>query len=254
LVCGMVFISLLEAVLTLWAYSAILVVCSICFIIQVIIFPFLYYVDPSRYYVGRLFRLSSVIACKLNPLWNFEIYGSLPPRIPKRTVCISNHLSLADSALISNLPWEMKWMAKSSLFWIPFIGWMMYLSGDIRLRRGVPESGKEAIEQCKIWLSRGANVMIFPEGTRSTSGELMKFKDGAFNLAISTHSDILPIAVVGTGKCIPVHSWKMGFSKGLVCVGRPISTRGMTDIESLKNQARNQIQEMISRMKTHLAE
>jgi len=105
--------------------------------------------------------------------------------------------------------------------------------------------------KCRDWLLKGANVMIFPEGTRSRNGELGEFKDGAFRLAIETESDVLPIAVAGTDKAIAVSHWKMCPAKGLVIVGKPISTKNMTidDLESLKKKARRQIQEMNNKLK-----
>jgi len=164
----------------------------------------------------------------------------------KNMEAFANHLSLADSALISHLPWEMKCLAKASMFLIPFIGWGMYLAGDVKLHRGDKASAKTAMNKCKYWLEKGANLMIFPEGTRSKTGEIGEFKDGAFRLAIETQSDIWPLAVSGTNQSIPVSSWKMATAKGFVTVGIPISTKGMTlnDIEELKNQARKQIKEL----------
>jgi 1-acyl-sn-glycerol-3-phosphate acyltransferase len=76
---------------------------------------------------------------------------------------VSNHLSWADTALISHLPWEMKWLSKSSIFLFPFVGWSMYLAGDISLHRGEKTSAKDAMVACKQWLEKGANIMIFPE-------------------------------------------------------------------------------------------
>jgi 1-acyl-sn-glycerol-3-phosphate acyltransferase len=103
----------------------------------------------------------------------------------------------------------------------------MALAGDISLNRGNRDSAKNAMKACKEWLELGANVMIFPEGTRysiihskrlnrdrSRDGKLGEFKEGAFRLAIETKADILPLAVAGTNHSIPVHSWKMAKSKG----------------------------------------
>ncbi len=89
-------------------------------------------------------------------------------------------------------------------------------------------------------------VMIFPEGTRSRTGELLPFKDGAFRLAIQNGADVLPVAVAGTRTALPKHSWRFGFSKGLVKVGKPISTTNMKrqDLEPLKQAAREQIEQM----------
>jgi 1-acyl-sn-glycerol-3-phosphate acyltransferase len=80
------------------------------------------------------------------------------------------------------------------------------------------------------------------------------FKDGAFRLAIETKSDILPLAIAGTQNSIPPLSWKMSYSKGLLCVGKPISTKNMKleDVEDLKQQTISQIQQMYKALENQL--
>jgi 1-acyl-sn-glycerol-3-phosphate acyltransferase len=85
------------------------------------------------------------------------------------TVFVSNHESQADPFLISFLPWEMKWLAKASLFRIPVAGWSMALAGDVPIRRGNDRSASEAMGQCARWLERGVPVVISP--TRSPDGK-----------------------------------------------------------------------------------
>ena len=97
---------------------------------------------------------------------------------------------------------------------------------------------------CKEWLDKGMPIMIFPEGTRSKTQEMLPFKDGAFRLAIETGADVLPLAVCGTRQALPKHSWRFSTSHARVTVGTPISTQGMTldDLERLKGLARAQIE------------
>ncbi|MHB8878362.1 MAG: lysophospholipid acyltransferase family protein, partial [Myxococcaceae bacterium] len=150
----------------------------------------------------------------------------------------------SDPFLIAHLPWQMKFLAKASLFKIPLIGWGLWLAGDVAVKRGTPESVREAMEECARWLEKGMAVMVFPEGKRSDTDELLPFKDGAFRLAIETGADVLPVAVRGTRKAMPMGGWRFGRSKALVTVGTPLSTRGLTlaDVEPLKAQARAQIE------------
>jgi 1-acyl-sn-glycerol-3-phosphate acyltransferase len=198
--------------------------------------------DKRKLLTGRTFRLMGVTAARLNPFWKFAVHGT-PTRPGPRTVVVSNHESHADAFLISSLPWEMKWMAKSSLLKIPVVGWSMWLAGDIPVRRGEKDSALQAMARCAQWLDRGVPIMIFPEGTRSKTDDLLPFKDGAFRLAIEQGADVLPIAVSGTRRALPKHSWRFAPSRGLVTVGTPISTKGMTlaDVERLKELARQQI-------------
>ncbi len=198
--------------------------------------------DRKRTLVGRTFRLIGVVAAKLTPYWRFGVQGA-PVAPTRKTVVVSNHESQADPFLISHLPWEMKWLAKANLFKIPCVGWSMWLAGDIPLVRGESESSKRAMQRCAQWLDRGVPVIIFPEGTRSKTGELLPFKDGAFRLALENGADILPIAVSGTRHALPKHSWRFNTSTARVTVGTPISTQGLTleDLPALKERARAEI-------------
>ena len=187
-----------------------------------------------------------VMMAAANPMWDFRVFGDVPAYRPGKTVVISNHVSNSDALLIAHLPWEMKWLAKAVLFKVPVLGWLMWLAGDVPVKRGAKGSVREAMDICGAHLERKMPVMIFPEGTRSANDELLPFKDGAFRLAVDCGADILPIAVAGTRNALPKHSWKFGFSRGLVSVGKPISTDGKTrdDIEELKASARQQISAM----------
>jgi 1-acyl-sn-glycerol-3-phosphate acyltransferase len=231
----------MNALLSMYAWLETGLVALTGFCIQaplVITWPF----DRRKVVTGRAFRLIGVTAARLNPFWKFGVYGTPTPPGP-RTVVVSNHESNADPFLISFLPWEMKWLGKASLFKIPFVGWSMWLAGDIPVRRGEKDSAQEAMATCARWLDKGMPVMIFPEGTRSKTEDLLPFKDGAFRLAIETGADVLPMAVSGTRRALPKHSWRFATSRALVTVGTPISTKGMTlaDVERLKQMAREQI-------------
>ena len=141
--------------------------------------------DKGRYAAGRAFRLVAVFATRINGLWNFHTRGRIAdPRRPY--VVVANHESYADVFLISCFPWEMKWLSKDTMFKIPCMGWMMQMAGDIKLVRGNRDSTLDAIAQCRDRLAKRVSVMIFPEGSRSRTSEMLPFKDGAFRLAIAT--------------------------------------------------------------------
>jgi 1-acyl-sn-glycerol-3-phosphate acyltransferase len=158
-------------------------------------------------------------------------------------VVVSNHESFADILLISHLPWEMKWLSKAELFRIPMLGWMMWLAGDIPVKRGFGPSAVEAIERCRRALANRVSVMIFPEGTRSTTPELLPFKDGAFRLAIDAGVPILPLALHGTSTALRKHDWRFGRSRAVVRVLEPVETAGLTpaDVPALKARVRQLI-------------
>ncbi len=199
--------------------------------------------DRGRYAAGRTFRLIGVTQVKLNPLWTFEVSGSMV-RDPRRPyVAVSNHESWADVFLICHLPWEMKWLSKDAMFKIPFFGWMMRMAGDISIRRGERTSGARALIAARERLSHRVSVMVFPEGTRSRDGALLPFKDGAFRLAIESGAPILPMVIAGTRHAMAKGSMRFTRAHARLHVLDPIETTGLSanDVATLRDRTRDLI-------------
>ena len=97
--------------------------------------------------------------------------------------------------------------------------------------------------------------MIFPEGTRSKTGELGEFKDGAFRVAVQSGVPILPLAVLGTRDALIKHDWRFGYSRAEVRVLDPIPTDGLTkaDVESLRDRTRAVIAAALDDMRSERA-
>jgi 1-acyl-sn-glycerol-3-phosphate acyltransferase len=208
-------------------------------VVRVVTAPF----DRGHYRAGYLFRQSAVFMQKMNPLWHFQVRGTMPEDPRRPYVAVSNHESFVDIILISHLPFEMKWLSKAQLFKIPVAGWLMHLAGDIRVERGDRVSGARALMACRDRLDKKVSVMIFPEGTRSTSGEMLPFKDGAFRLAIEAGVPILPLVVEGTTTALRKHDWRLDESTAVCQVLEPVSTEGLTldDLDKLKFEVRERI-------------
>ncbi len=205
--------------------------------------------DPAHYYTGKLFRKLGKSISNINPNWKLNISGrtDLNDRQPYVMVC--NHLSTADIPLISNLPWEMKWVAKKELFDTPVVGWMMKLAGDICVDRRAKNRKEITFKQARYYLDNNCSVMFFPEGTRSRTGKLNAFTRGAFELAIREQKPILPMVIDGTQNTLPKKSWKFGVAKHIkLKVLDPISTKGLeqSDIRSLTEQTRGQILDQLA--------
>lgn len=188
--------------------------------------------------------------CAAVPVWRFGYVKPVPQNLPHRLVCVSNHCSNIDPFLLAHLPWEMKFLAKDILFKIPAVGWGIKIAGDIALKRGSTQSIKRAMQRAAFYVERGMPVLIFPEGTRSTNGELLPFKDGAFRLAIETQAHVLPIALAGTVGALRKGDWRPGVAHGISMVGEPISAEGLTmsDLPALKSQ----VQQAIVGLRTQL--
>lgn len=197
--------------------------------------------DPTQRVPGQWLRRLGRTATRLSTLWKFDIEGERPLDIDTTGyVVVANHESQADPFLLSFLPWDMRWVAKESLFEQPLSGWAMRFGGDIPLRRGEGDSVRACLLECERALRGGISVMMFPEGTRSPDGNLLPFKDGAFDLAIRTGASILPIALAGTRAMRPKHSRWFGKAHACAKILAPIATAGMTaaDVGPVRERAR----------------
>ena len=237
-----------------WVWVGVVLIVLFGFPIMVVIFALTAPFDPGRYVAGRFFRLMGVAAVKINPLWRFRTEGRTisDPRRPY--VAVSNHISYADIFLISHLPWEMKWLAKDTVFKIPVMGWIMHMAGDIHVVRGNRESVVSAIKGCRDRLAKRVSVMIFPEGTRSKTGELQPFKDGAFRIAIEAQAPILPIAVAGTRDAMQKGTFRFKRAVAVCRVLDPVETAGMTlaDVPALRERVHGIIGEAVASLRREL--
>ena len=201
--------------------------------------------DRPRWFAGRTFRFGARLLISMNPFWKVRVQGEVPPRHAHPFVVVSNHESLADIVLIGWLPWDMKWLSKSSIFRVPFLGQMMRMAGDVSVTRNDAGSRAESYARLKRWLERGASVMIFPEGTRSPTTEMLPFHNGAFRLAIETGVPVLPLAVHGTREAIRKGSMRFGNADVVVRILDPVPTVGLDreQLESLRLEVRRRIEE-----------
>ena len=207
--------------------------------------------DRRRWWVGRVFRLAAAAALRATPLWTARYTGELPADRDRPYVVVSNHVSLADVVVLGALPWEMKWVSKVANFRIPLLGQMMRMAGDVRVKRDDRESRKRAYGELKAWVERGVPVIIFPEGTRSKTGEMLPFRNGAFRLAIETGTPVLPLALHGTREAIQKGSLVFGSAEAKVAIGDPVPVEGLglEDVEELRDRVRA----MIRRRRDELA-
>ncbi len=113
-------------------------------------------------------------------------------------VFVSNHQSMADVFTIYGwLPVIFKWIMKQELRKVPFVGAGCKAAGHIFIDRSSRAAAKNSIEKAKEVLKDGICVVIFPEGTRTKTGQVGRFKRGAFSIAGDLHLPIVPISLTG---------------------------------------------------------
>ena len=153
-----------------------------------------------------------------NPAWPVTIEHRERLDDAETYVIVANHQSLLDILVLFRIFAHFRWVSKIENFRIPLVGWVMYMNHYIPLVRGRSESTRRMMRACEDSLNGGTSVLLFPEGTRSETAEMRRFKSGAFELARSTRRPILPIAIEGTSRALP--------KRGFVLRGRhPITIR-----------------------------
>ncbi len=144
-------------------------------------------------------------------------------------IVMSNHRSHLDAAaILSVLPFGVRFLAKRELQWIPIFGWAMAATGHVYVDRGRREKAFESIQRAAKRVQEGKNMLVFPEGTRGHGTELLPFKKGGFILAIESQVPILPIAALGTEGILPKGGVRITPGEVRLIVGKPILTRGHT--------------------------
>ena len=219
------------------AVMTILVFLSV-FLLTIFLFPF----DKKRKlaHAQGFWWADAIIG--VNPFCDLSLRG-LEHINPQETyVVVANHQSLADIAMLYKLRMQFKWVAKDSLFQIPIFGWCMSMMKYIKLSRGEHGSIRKTYQEASEWIRQGVSVLFFPEGTRSPTGEINSFKNGAFKLAIREKKPILPVRIEGTRDIIPKGSWIFKTKTSCQITVLPeIDTRSYSpeEFDILKEKTRN---------------
>ncbi|GMH32465.1 hypothetical protein BSKO_00299 [Bryopsis sp. KO-2023] len=211
------------------------------FVIMMTLFPFVMLLDrykrSGEHFVNNIWaKLSSFF------LYRVEIEGR--ENLPKDNVpavYIANHQSYLDIFTMFHLDRSFKFISKTSNFMIPIIGWSMFMTGHIMLNRIDRRSQMKCLKQCQELLAKGASVLFFPEGTRSSDKKLQEFKKGAFSVAVKSGVDVVPVTLIGTGDLMPKgKESKLYPGKIKVVVHPKIETKG-ADAQEVCDLARSEI-------------
>lgn len=168
----------------------------------------------------------------MNPLWKLKITDRGKFDDNKAYIIVSNHQSLADILVIYSLFKHFRWTSKVENFKTPFVGWVLSFNRSIKVFRNEKDAFERFQNQAVKELKSGNSIMVFPEGTRSKKGDLGRFKDGAFRIALETGSDILPMVLDGTSKAIPKKGWSLtGKQEMILKILDPLPYDNFKDID-----------------------
>jgi 1-acyl-sn-glycerol-3-phosphate acyltransferase len=179
---------------------------SIFFSIALCIWLCTYPFDKRLWLLHRFTCAWASLYIWIFPPWVVTVIGRDKIDPLKTYVIVSNHQSLVDILVAFTLFVHFKWVSKSEIFQVPLIGWNMFLNQYVPLERGRKTSIKKMYSACERHLKLGSSIFMFPEGTRSTTGKMRNFKEGAFVLAKRLDVPVLPIVINGSKNAVPKNS------------------------------------------------
>ncbi|HSL71173.1 MAG TPA: lysophospholipid acyltransferase family protein [Longimicrobiales bacterium] len=178
-----------------------------------------------------------------------EVQGRENLLMDRPQIIASNHQSWFDVFVIAaNLPKMFRFVAKEELGRIPIFGRAWNTAGHISVNRSDRVQAIRTLEHFgELIREDNSAIVIFPEGTRSWDGKLLPFKKGAFMLALHTHIDIVPTAVIGSRAILKKGDWRIGSGRIILRFGQPIPTIGYTESnrDELIGLVRSQIDKML---------
>jgi len=141
------------------------------------------------------------------------------------------------------LPFQFRIAFKKELLSYPIVGWHLKRSGQICIDQQNPAASIGSIRSALKGLKAGMPLVIYPEGGRTSDGQIKPFLPGAFFLAIKAQVDIIPVALVGTFELLPMNTYHIKSRTLEMRVGEPISTTGLTghDMQALSDKVQKAV-------------
>lgn len=193
----------------------------------------------ARRWAGSFLRVAGL---------TFEVEGRQHFQPGQSYVVVSNHLSNLDPMLhFLAVPVPVRFLAKKEIYRIPIFGSAIRAIGVVETDRRGGRAAHAAINERveEVLIAYGRSLVIYPEGTRSRTGELQPFKKGAFHLAVRFGMPVVPCVIHGTRQAWPPGSKLIRGGHARVRFFPPISTEGrsLAEVEEVRDQARRVIED-----------
>jgi len=197
--------------------------------------------------------LCAVIVMIMSPIFGSKFWGYHPPKWWSKFTCwlalcritvrgrehlnpkqsyvfISNHQGAFDIFLVYGfLNQNIKWVQKQSLRKIPFVGYASEKAGHVFVDNSSTAARIATIKKAQEQITDGVSIMIFPEGSRTRTGKMARFKRGAYQIAMEMKLPIVPLTINGAYEVLRIGSLniQMGRKMELV-IHEPIPTESLT--------------------------
>jgi 1-acyl-sn-glycerol-3-phosphate acyltransferase len=157
-------------------------------------------------------------------------------------VFAANHRSQFDIfVLLSVLPGNFLFVAKKSLFRIPIFGQALTRMGSVPIDRSNRQEAIKSLNQAVAKVRQGFSMIVFPEGTRASSRELLPFKKGVFVMALKAGQPVVPVAINGTMAIQPRGALRLQPGPIQVVIAPPVDPLQFANKEALMAAVRREI-------------
>ena len=160
----------------------------------------------------------------------------------------ANHLSALDiPVLYRYLPFQFRIIVHRLVYQVPLVGWHLRAAGQLMIDPDSIALSRRALREAVNTLKRGLPLVVFPEGERSPTGEMQRFRRGAFYVAVEAQADVVPMAILGTYQAFPRGSSHMRPWPLKVIIGDPIPVAGYTrrDLDALAERTQAAVAELL---------
>lgn len=193
----------MNVIKSIWVWLSSIAFILLAFPVAVILWLLSLAFDSRRLMNNRWMVIQGIVLTKMSPFWKVITEGREKIDHKQAYIIVPTHQSMLDIVFFNMLRHRLRWVSKVEVFRAPLVGWEMRMTKYIEVVRGNKSSVIKMMEKCVESLQEGVSIVIFPEGTRSLTGAIGKFKTGAFQLAVKTDKPLLPVLIDGTGGILP---------------------------------------------------
>jgi 1-acyl-sn-glycerol-3-phosphate acyltransferase len=203
----------------------------VTFLIAIVAFVTLPFNRTEKLYhgIGRFWSRALLRICGVRVV----LHGAECIDRSRSYIYASNHASMFDiPVVIAGLPDDIRLVYKKELERIPVFGWGLKWGSYIGIDRGRGAEARKSLDEAIEKIRRGASVLLFVEGTRTSDGRLQPFKRGAFHLAARAGVPVVPLTINGTYSIVPKHSLRIRPGTVDLILSPPVAVTGTSEKET----------------------